>query len=250
MALQKTFTSRYAAILEENAKKSIQIEKYQPDTFAFDAKEVRLIPSVEQAEGLLDKMDAQNDFISAKALYEAYSEITPLLASSKDFWTYLTHVDLYPYIRDRHPRLKEPGFNDGKYVNEHLFYGFGSPIYHPLQGLWWSVKMTVAPEDASPYKYTEYIFRDYGLRVTYLGRYKIFRNREEVIGILDFMMENQSELFDEHPRQRYRWIVQHFNKIGATKQLMSLDREYFKAELNRVKPIILSVKTDEDVKNL
>lgn len=250
MALQKTFTADYAATLEENAKKGIDIVKYQPAIFETDPKEIRLIPFVEKPEGLLDLMDANNDFLSAKALYEAYSDITPLLASSKDFWTYLTHVDLYPYIRERHPRLKEPGFNDGKYVNEHLFYGFSQPIYHPLQGLWWSVRMTIEPGESNPYKYTEYIFRDYGLRVSYLGRYKVFRNKEEMIGLLDFMMDNQDELFNEHSRQRYRWIIQHFNKMGATKQLMSLDRYFFKAELERVKPIIYEVKTDEDVKNL
>ncbi len=250
MALQKTFTADYAAKLEENAKCGIDIEKYQNPTFDFDAKETRLIPAVEQPEGLLEKMDPDNDFISATALYEAYSGISPLLASSKDFWTYLTHVDLYPYIRDRHPKLKEPGFNDGKYVNEHLFYGFGQSIYHPLQGLWWSVRMTVEPEQNNPYRYTEFIFRDYGLRVTYLGRYKLFRNREELLGILDFIIENQDNLFNEHSRQRYRWIVQHFNKIGATKQLMSLNRDYFKDELERVKPIISRVLTDEDVKYL
>lgn len=250
MALQKTFTADYAAKLEENAKKNIEIEKYQSAVFEVDSKEIRLIPSVEQPEGLIEKMDADDDFKSAKALYEAYSGLTPLLASSKDFWTYLTHVDLYSYIRERNPRLKEPGFNDGKYVNEHLFYGFGHPIYHPLQGLWWAVKMTIEPDAPNPYKYTEYIFRDYGLRITYLGRYKIFRNKEEMIGLLDFMMGNQEELFSEHPRQRYRWIVQHFNKIGAIKQLMSLDRSFFRAELERVKPIIRAVETDEDVKNL
>ncbi len=250
MALQKTFTAAYAARLEENAKNGIDIDKYQSPSFDFDVKEIRLIPTIEQPDGLLEKLDPNNDFLSAKALYEAYSRITPLLASSKDFWTYLTHVDLYPYIRERHPKLKEPGFNDGKYVNEHLFYGFGQAIYHPLQGLWWSVKMTIDSESPDPYKYTEFIFRDYGLRVTYLGRYKLFRNREELIGILDFIMENQDSLFNEHSRQRYRWVIQHFNKIGATKQLMSLDRDYFKSELERVKPIIFNVNSDEDVKNL
>ena len=250
MALQKTFTAKYAAQLEYNAKNGIDIERYQTPIFNVDPNEIRMIPNVEQPEGLLDNMDAQNDFKSAKALYEAYSGISPLLASSKDFWAYLTHVDLYPYIRERHPRLKEPDFNDGKYVNEHLFYGFGGSIYHPLQGLWWSVKMTIDTESDYPYKYTEYIFRDYGLRITFLGRYKAMRNKEEVIGIFDFVLENQKELFNEYARQRIRWIVQHFNKIGATKQLMSLDRNYYRAELEKMKNVICKIKTDEDVKTL
>lgn len=250
MVLQRTFRPDYAAKLEENAKNNIEIERYQKEIFEFDPKESYMIPSVVKPDDLLSKMDASNDFISAKALFEAYKDLPPVIAASKEFWAYLTHVDLYSYIRNRHPKLKEVGFNDGKYVNEHLFYGFGGPIYHPLQGLWWSVKMTIDDACENPYKYTEYLFKDYGLRVTYFGRYKMFRNSEQVKGILDFMMEHEIDLFSEHFRQKSRWIVQHFNKIGATKQLIALDREYFKSELEKVKNVIVSIKSDEDVKNL
>jgi hypothetical protein len=172
-----------------------------------------------------------------------------LQASDRGFWAYLAHVDLYPYVRATNKRVFEEDFNDGKYINEHFFYGFGSPMYHPLQGLWLAVKLTIDENSEYPYKYTDYIFKDYGLRVTYFGRYKVMRNKEQVQGILDFMMSHQEELFNNHSRQRYRSIVQHFNKMGATKNLMYLKKDFYINELEKVKHIIAQIETDEDVKN-
>jgi hypothetical protein len=63
-------------------------------------------------------------------------------------------------------------------------------------------------------------------------------------------MSNQEELFDNHGRQRYRWIIQHFNKMGATKQLMGLPKEFFIQELEKVKGTIAKIQSDEDVKNM
>ena len=55
---------------------------------------------------------------------------------------------------------------------------------------------------------------------------------------------------NEHFRQRTRWIAQYFNKLGAVKQLRSLNRDYFYRELEGLKDVILKVKTDEDVKTI
>lgn len=250
MALQNTFSSEYAETLEYNAKHNIEIEKYRKDTFDYDPNAVCRIPYLEEPIGLLEKMDPDDVLASAKALYEAYPNLSMLQASDRGFWAYLAHVDLYPYVRAVNKRVFEEDFNDGKYINEHFFYGFGSPMYHPLQGLWLAVKFTVEEGKEYPYRYTDYLFKDYGLRVTYLGRYKVFRNKEQVQGILDFMMANQEELFDNHGRQRYRWIIQHFNKMGATKQLMGQPKEFFIKELEKVKDTIAKIQSDEDVKNM
>ena len=249
MALQKTFSTAYAETLEYNAKHNIDIEKYRNESFDFDSNEVYRIPYLEQPEGLLEKMNPDDVLTSAKALYEAYPDLSMLQASDRGFWAYLAHVDLYPYVRATNKRVFEEDFNDGKYINEHFFYGFGSPMYHPLQGLWLAVKLTIDENSEYPYKYTDYIFKDYGLRVTYFGRYKVMRNKEQVQGILDFMMSHQEEVFNNHSRQRYRWIVQHFNKMGATKNLMCLKKDFYINELEKVKHIIAQIETDEDVKN-
>ena len=135
MALQQTFTPEYAETLEYNAKHNIEVEKYRKEIFEYDPNAICRIPYLEEPEGLLERMDPDDVLASAKALFEAYPNLSMLQASDRGFWTYLAHVDLYPYVRAVNKRVFEEDFNDGKYINEHFFYGFGSPMYHPLQGL-------------------------------------------------------------------------------------------------------------------
>ncbi len=250
MALQNAFSTEYAKTLEYNAKHNIEIEKYRQETFDYDSNSVYRIPGIEHPENLLEKMDPNDILVSAKALYEAYPNLTLLQASDEGFWAYLAHVDLYPYVRAISDRVYEDDFNDGKYINERFFYGFGGSMYHPLQGLWLAVKYTIDENSENPYKYTDYLIPRYDLRITYIGRYKILRNKEQVLGMLDFMMKHENDIFHEYKRQRIRWISQHFNKIGATKKLMTLDKEFYIKELERVKETIIRIKTDEDVKNM
>lgn len=248
MALQKTFKKNYADQLKYEAKNGINIERYTKAEFEYDKSQILLVPTIEQPEGLLDKMDPLNDLSSAKNLYEAYEMITPLQASDESFWTYLTHVDLFPYVQKRNNEVLEEGFNDAKYIDNYFFHGNGGLIYHPLAGLWWDVHCTIDKDSSEPYKYTDYLFKDYGLRVTYMGRYSLFRHKEEVFGILQFLMDNE-DVANEHFRQRSRWISQYFNKIGAVKQLVYFKRDYFYSELTKIKDKLLSIKTDEDVKS-
>jgi hypothetical protein len=249
MALQKTFKENYANLLQYEAKNGINIARYSKSYFEYDKEQVQMIPTIEQPEGLLNRMDSANDLISAKKLYEAYETITPLQASDESFWTYLTHVDLFPYVQARNNAVLEEGFNDAKYIDNYFFHGNGGLIYHPLAGLWWDVHCTIDKESSEPYKYTDYLFKDYGLRVTYMGRYALFRHKEEVFGILQFLMDYE-DVASEHFRQRSRWISQYFNKVGAVKQLRSLNRDFFYSELVKLKDVLLRIKTDEDVKSL
>ena len=249
MGLQKTFKEKYANQLQYEAKQGIGINRYTKPEFEYDKSQILMIPTIEQPEGLLDKMNPSDDLISAKKLYEAYESITPLQASDESFWTYLTHVDLFPYVQERNNAVLEEGFDDAKYIDNYFFHGNGGLIYHPLAGLWWDVHCTIDKESSEPYKYTDYLFKDYGLRVTYMGRYALFRHKEEVFGILKFLMDNE-DVSSEHFRQRSRWISQYFNKMGAVKQLRSLGRDYFYSELAKLKDVILSIETDEDVKSV
>lgn len=80
-----------------------------------------------------------------------------------------------------------------------------------------------------------------------MGRYALFRHREQVFGILQFLMDNE-DVANEHFRQRSRWITQYFNKLGAVKQLRSLNRDFFYSELFKLKDMLLRIRSDEDVK--
>ncbi len=227
MSLQKTFRARYAQQLEDEAKSGVGIERYTKPEFDFDKNQVLMIPTIEQPVGLLDKMDPKDDYKSAIALFEAYKGLTLLQAQDYSFWTYLAHADLFPYVQAKNNEMLKPGFNDAAYITNHVFKGFGGLIYHPLAGLWW----------------------DYGLRVTYIGRYRIFRNKPELFGFLDFMMANE-ELFAEHARQRYRWAVQYLNKIGGSSNFSNMTSEQVFNILDCVKEKIASVSCDDDVMNV
>lgn len=249
MPLQKTFRLRYAQQLEDEAKQGIGITRYTKPEFEFDRSQILLIPNIEEPFNLLDQMDANDDYKSAIALYDAYKDLSLLQAQDYAFWTYLAHADLYPYVREKNHEVKKPGFNDATYITNHFFKGFGGLIYHPLAGLWWNVYCTIAPKEDDPYRYTKYIFKDYGLRITYLGRYRIFRNRPELFGFLDFMIDNE-ELFSEHARQRYRWVSQYLNRVGGSMNFSNMTKEQVYDLLQSVSETIKSVKTDIDVKTI
>lgn len=91
-----------------------------------------------------------------------------------------------------------------------------------------------------------HIFKDYGLRVTYIGRYRIFRNKPELFGSLVFMMANES-LFSEHARQRYRWAAQYLNRIGGSRNFSNMTSEQVFQLLEHVRDKIATVNSDEDV---
>lgn len=249
MSLQKTFRARYAQQLEDEAKQGIGIERYTKSEFDYDKEQVLMIPTIEQPADLLAKMDPKDDYKSAVELFNAYRNLTLLQAQDYSFWTYLVHADLFPYIQAKNDEMLKPGFNDATYITNHLFKGFGGLIYHPLAGLWWDVYCTYDSSLEDPYKYTKFIFRDYGLRVTYIGRYRIFRNKPELIGFLDFMMDNE-DVFSEHARQRYRWAAQYLNRIGGSCNFSNMTSKQVYILLERVKEKILSVKSDEDVMNV
>lgn len=249
MSLQKTFRPRYALQLEDEAKNGVGIERYTKPEFDYDKSQVMMIPSLEEPTDLLSKMDPKDDYKSAIALYTNYKNLSPLQAQDYSFWTYLAHADLFPYVQARNNEVLNPGFNDKDYITNHFFRGFGGLIYHPLAGLWWDVYCTIVPGAPDPYMYTKYIFKDYGMRITFFGRYKSFRNRAELFGILDFMLANE-DLFAVHKRQRYRWMSQYLNRIGGSKNFTNMTKEQVFNLLCCVKEKIKLVNTDEDVKNI
>lgn len=249
MGLQKTFRPSYAQQLEDEAKKGIGIDRYSKAHFQYDTSQVLMIPTIEEPENLIEHMDSSDDLKSAIALYESYKNLSPLQAQDYSFWTYLAHADLFPYVQARNNEVLKPGFSNSEYITNHFFRGFGGLIYHPLAGLWWDVYCTILPEQSDPYHYTRFIFKDYGLRVTFLGRYRLFRNRNELFGILDFMMDNE-DVFSIHSRQRYRWISQYLNRIGGSLNFSNMSKEHVYSILQGVKEKISTINTDYDVKNV
>ena len=102
--LQCTFKESYASHLKDEVKANISLDKYGQTEFVYDRTKVKQIANLYEPKQLLEKLlETNNDFDAAVILYEAYKNLSPLLASTEAFWVYLTHVDLFKYVQYRHP---------------------------------------------------------------------------------------------------------------------------------------------------
>lgn len=250
--LQKVFKTKYVESLLEQVKLGHSLTNYALESFPVEQENILYIPSVKHPIGLLDKMNPsiEKDFESAVALYEAYPNLSPLQASDKTFWVYLAHTELFTYVQNRYPQVKQDGFNNPQYILDHWFFDQG-PLRHALAGLWWSVYLSLDDEAVSikKYVYTKFIFsKDMNLRAIYFANSQLFRHKSAAIGILRFLMEDE-ELCSAFFRQRFRYIIKYFNKLGGTRQLVSLDRDFFYYELKKIRAQIIAIQSDEDVKN-
>lgn len=237
MKLQKVFKESYVKELRDKVRAGINLSNYGKTEFPYNEKMVRSITNLYQPTNLLDKLDCTNDLISAKALYEAYPNMSPLLASNDCFWTYLTHVDLFQYIQARWPKVVR-GEADKNYIESHWFQGGNFFQQTSLSSLWWSVYCTIDEARGNDRKYeiTDFLFKHTSYRE--LTGTTLFRHKEAVIGIMEFFMENP-KISDSHAKWRIRYIMKYFNQLGAVKVLSYFNRDFFKAELEKKKDILL-----------
>ena len=243
MALQKVFKETYIEALKSN----ILPENYAGDVFPFDESQIRYLANIEHPEGLLEKMNPENDLESAIAIYEAYKNLTPLSASKIELWVYLTHVDLFNYVQKRWPNVLN-GTADVKYIQEHWFRSSDGIIRTTLANLWWSVWGSVDESREDKYELTRMLFRHEEVRTRNFGASTLFRHREAIIGILEFLVENP-DVSDVHFIGRCIYITRYFNRLGAVKQLAYMDRDFFKNELMKKKPVLLSITSRDQVLN-
>ena len=123
MQLQKTFKESYMKTLRDAVKSETSIPLYGNDAFEIDTTQVKRLANVYAPEGLVEKLEKvwEDDFKSAVAIYEAYKNISPLLASNEAFWAYLTHVDLFSYTQKRWPKVMDKDCSV-EYILDHWFF--------------------------------------------------------------------------------------------------------------------------------
>lgn len=244
--LQRTFSSSYVTKLITDVKTGVSIDKYSATEFDIDITKLKYVANVYTPVGLLEKMMvAQSDFEAAIVLYEAYKDIPLVLASNDAFWAYLCHTELFEYCKKRYP--VDDAKNKTSHILDHWFFGNGYNR-NTLAQLWWGVQETFDEEcPDNPYHLTEIFFRNYSFRVIWFT--KMLRTKQGLLGILDFLEENQDimEVAFEH---RGFFIAKYFNRLGGTKQISFLPREFFKKELESIKGTILAIKSRNDVSNL
>lgn len=244
--LQRTFSDSYVTNLKNDVKTGVSIEKYSADEFDIDTTKLKYVANVYTPTDLLENMMAsQNDFEAAVILYEAYKDIPLVLASNEAFWTYLCHTELFEYCKKRYP--VDDAKNKTSHILDHWFFGNGYNR-NTLAQLWWGVQETFDEKCIdNPYHLTEIFFRNYSFRVIWFT--KMLRTKRGLLGILDFLEENQ-DIMEESFEHRGFFIAKYFNRLGGTKQISFLPREFFKKELESIKGTILAIKSRNDVSNL
>jgi len=233
MALQPVFKRGYIDYLRNNIKP----ESYLKDHFEYDPSQVVRLYGVPHPEGLLEQLDPtpEGDLQTAIAIYEAYPNISPLFAQQDDLWVYLTHVDLFEYVKKRWPIKtgREVSLAEQcDYISNHWFRHTKHLFRTTFAGLWWNIKLTVDEERDNKYELSEFLFKNQEFRTYSFGELPLIRHREAMIGVLEFLMENPN-LFDNGFNAKARYIRLLFNIIGASKNISSLPRGFFKDVLYR-----------------
>jgi len=243
MKMQKIFKQSFV----EKLKNNINPEKYKKHIFKFDEDETLLSSCIKAPLDLSRKVDPKDDYKTAIALYEAYPDLERIDVADERFWTYLAHVDLYPYMTKRWPKVYKniDGTNPIDYINYHWFMkstAQNNQLRHGLAGLWWGVKLTIDEERENKYELTEILLgRQMDPLRRHLGTSKLARHKEAVIGILEFIKENP-DLFDNHFEPRFRYVSKHLNSVGGVKCISYFERDFFKKELSKVSDKIMVTK--------
>lgn len=247
MELQKTFKESYMKELRDAVKSGVSVPLYGNETFELNASKVKRLAGIYEPEQLEEKLQGleNDDFSAAIVVYEAYKDISPLVASNETFWAYITHTSMFHYTQKRWPKVLD-GSATATYILDHWFIGGQGIMRNAAASLWWTVHNTVDEERTNKYELTSIMFKNYTLRTNTFGISLLIRHREAMIGILDFLSHNP-EITENFFEPRGWFISKYFNRLGAVKQLACLDRTFFRDRCEKMKDKILRVTTREQV---
>lgn len=244
MAKQLLFKDKYVQKLKSDLTSGNSLEFYRGNEFVFDKKQVLMMPNIEAVPNLLSQLDEKDDCNTAIAIYEVFQKLEPIQASDERLWVYLAHADLYPYMIKRWSDVYTgKSCNPSKYISDHWFLDSSaqsSLLRHALAGLWWSVYLSIDEMKTDKYELTKILFRQLDFPTRTLGTYKLGRHKEAVLGILEFIQENE-DLFKSKFEDKTRFVTKHLNVIGGVKPISYYDRYFFKSELAKVSDMISAI---------
>jgi hypothetical protein len=239
MAKQPIFKTKYVQKLKAGLNEAF----YKSNEFVYDKNQVYVYPNIEQTEGLVDKLDVNDDCKTAIAIYEAFENLEPIQASDERLWVYLAHADLYPYMVKRWNAVQSGTAKDAKgYILDHWFLSSssqGNLMRHAISGLWWSVFLSIDKDRDDKYELTRVLFKNQTFRTRTFGNYRLVRHKEAAIGLLEFCLENKKS-FSNFEKQ-HQILTEHLNRIGGIKLISYYDRNFFKSELEKVSDSISAI---------
>ena len=219
----------YIETIFDVVNQGIDLDRFLLDSFPYDEEQLLVVPNVKEPSGLLERMipTTDGDYMSAVALYDAYKDLKPLQAINAQFWESLALTDLFPYMQKRWG-LKESKDLRKSILNHFTFKSHGM-MRQGLAGLWWLAHLSVDETRDNKYELTEYLFKNYTLRTVRFGVGKVIQHKEAAIGILQYIKDHEKEI--PSLENVTHGLTSYFNKLGAVKQLTSLDRTFFYNEM-------------------
>lgn len=248
MAKQKVFKTLYVEKLLKDLSAADSVLRYQKSVFEYDEDEVLFMPNIESVleQGLPGKMNPRNDYESAKALFLALKDLTPIQAADPRLWTYLSHVDLFEYMTARWKKQLSEATDPGKFLIEHWFVKTASQqalMRNAIASLWWATYLSYDDKNeySDPFELTKVFFKDLDLPTRTIGTYRIGRHKEAVMGILKFIRDNDGTM-KSHYEEKTRFLFKHFNIMGGTKPLSIFDRGFFYRECVELIPELNTIQ--------
>jgi hypothetical protein len=235
MSNQFIFKDKYVQKLKDD----LNVAFYKSNQFVFDQRQVLQLPNIERTQDLGERLiqNVNNDCDNAIIIYEAFQKLELIQASDVRLWVYLSHADLYSYMVKRWDNvITNVASDEKKYILDHWFLSSSAQnnlMRHGIAGLWWSVYLSIDEGRSDKYELTRILFRQLDFPTRTLGIYKLGRHKEAVIGILEFIKENDG-LFKNKFQDKTRFMTEHLNFVGGVKPISYYDRAFFKAELEKV----------------
>ena len=222
------------------------ISLYANPTFEIDDSQVRPLANIYEPTGLAEKVvpTREGDLESGIAIFEAFQGISPIVATSEAFWSYLTHTELFNYTQNRWPEVLE-GTADSTYILTHFFANRGR---NAAGQLWWQIKNTVDESRDDKYELSRILFSNNTFRISTFGSYSLIRYREAMLGILGFIADHW-DLFESNLESRLNFVSKYFNRLGAVRQLAYLQKDYFYKSLESKIPIIEGINYGDERKD-
>lgn len=235
--LQRTFSKEYTSILRQRVKQG-KIENYLQGNFPVEEENNHVYRLQQQMHHNVILDPEKTDFENAKLFFDAYKDLSPMIASEEAFWTYLAHVEYFEYVK---ARWKIGENTSPESITDHFFVTSMIKVArNGLARLWWPMYMTYDEENTSdPYHLSKILYR-YTDTMQMLSESSLFSCRNLIHAILHFF-EINTDIPKESWLQINRYIIRYYNSVGGVRKLIYLDEKYFEAELQRNKSLLVSL---------
>lgn len=232
---QKIFSSRFVERIFIDLAENEDSTKYEESDPPVQNGEVPRggsdIYRPENIELLLPDGNYKKDFENTKIIYNAFRSINPTQASDPRFWTYLTHVDFWEYMKYRWP--VKSASDKLKFIAERYLLrsiNLRTLTHNGISRLWWFGHLTYDKNRTDPWELTEILLRSQDLPTSLFER-ALGSNRNIRIGVLEFFKENPQLITSKSIQE----ILRVLNLVGGVKNLAFLEIEEVKSILNKIK---------------